>query len=124
MHKLNKSALLHHVRCLQLRQIESYTINANFFPPDTPKGTSVGSSSRRQSEAVPKESSPEPDFESDENDDDLDEEQKAEKKAKRLEREVKYLRNKLVRLKEKQETAKRERQNIRDTMKQNQVTLK
>lgn len=123
MHKLNKSALLYDVRCLQLRQIKGYKITAG-FSPKTPKGTSVGSSSRRQSEAVPKESSPEPDFESDENDDDLDEEQKAEKKAKRLEREVKYLRNKLVRLKEKQETAKRERQNIRDTMKQNQVTLK
>lgn len=88
------------------------------------KGGSVGSSSRRQSEAVPKDSSPEPDFESDDNDDDLDEEQKAEKKAKRLEREVKHLSNKLVRLKEKQEASKRERQNIRDTMKKNQVTLK
>lgn len=88
------------------------------------QGGSVVSSSRRQSEAAAKESSPEPDFESSEDEDDLDEEQKAEKKAKRLAREVKYLSGKLIRLKDKQEAAKKERHNIRDSMKNNQVTLK
>lgn len=84
----------------------------------------MASSSRRQSEAAAKESSPEPEFSSSEDEDDMTEEQKAEKKAKRLAREVKYLGGKLIRLKEKQEAAKKERQNIRDSMKKNQVTLK
>lgn len=84
----------------------------------------MASNSRRQSEVAAKESSPEPEYSSSEDEDEMTEEQKAEKKAKRLAREVKYLSGKLVRIKEKQEAAKKERQNIRDSMKKNQVTLK
>lgn len=88
------------------------------------KGGSVGTASRRQSEAAAKESSPEPDFDSSEDEDDMDYVQKCEKKARRLEREVKYLASKLHRLKDKQETSKKERQAIREAMKKNQLTLK
>lgn len=72
-----------------------------------------------------KETSPEPDFESSgPEDDELDEEQKTARKKRRLTREVKYLKSKLDRLKDKQQAASKERQAIRESMKKNQVTLK
>lgn len=80
--------------------------------------------SRRQSEAHPhKESSPElePDTESE---DEEDEEKKAAKAAKRLAKEVKFLKTKLVRLKDKNEAAKKERLALKEVMKKNQVQLK
>lgn len=83
-----------------------------------------GNLSRRQSEAPIKDVSPEPDFESSGDDDDLDDEQKEARVKRRLNREVKYLKNKLDRLKDKQHAAKRERQAIRESMKKNQVILK
>lgn len=89
------------------------------------QGSTTSTQSRRQSEAVARESSPEPDFESSgAEDEDEDEEKKEARKARRLAREVKFLNGKLDRLKEKEETARRERQNIRDSMKKNQVVLK
>lgn len=85
----------------------------------------TSSSSRRQSEAPIKETTPEPDFDSSgPEDDELDEEQKAARVKRRLTREVKYLKGKLDRLKDKQHTAKKERQAIRESMKKNQVVLK
>lgn len=80
--------------------------------------------SRRPSEAHPnKESSPElePDTESEEEE---DEEKKAAKAAKRLAKEVKFLKTKLARLKDKNEAAKKERLNLKEAMKKNQVLLK
>lgn len=72
-----------------------------------------------------KETSPEPDFDSSgPEDDDLDEEKKAARVKRRLTREVKYLKGKLDRLKDKQQAASKERQAIRESMKKNQVTLK
>lgn len=88
------------------------------------KGGSSVSHSRRQSEVAPKESSPEPDFESTDDEADLDAEQKFARKERRLAREVTYLGSKLIRLKEKEETARTERQSIRDNMKKNQILLK
>ncbi|XP_055322723.1 bromo and FHA domain-containing protein DDB_G0267958 isoform X2 [Sitodiplosis mosellana] len=88
------------------------------------KGIAPGTHSRRQSEVPVKETSPEPDFESSGEDDDLDDEQKAARVKRRLNREVKYLKNKLDRLKDKQQAATKERQAIRESMKKNQVVLK
>lgn len=88
------------------------------------QGIAPGTHSRRQSEVAVKETSPEPDFESSGDDDDLDDEQKAARLKRRLNREVKYLKNKLDRLKDKEQAAKKERQAIRESMKKNQVVLK
>lgn len=44
--------------------------------------------------------------------------------ARRLVKEVKFLCSKLSKLKDKQKAARKERQNIRDAMKKNQLTLK
>lgn len=89
------------------------------------QGSNASPQSRRQSEAVPREDSPEPDFESSGSEDENeDEEKKAARLARRLAREVKFTSGKLNRLKEKQETARRERQNIRDSMKKNQDVLR
>lgn len=82
---------------------------------------------RRQSEANPKDSSPEPDADllSDaEEDEEEDEEKKAERLARRLTREVKMMSTKLVRLKEKERAARKERENLREAMKKNQGALK
>lgn len=81
--------------------------------------------SRRQSEAQTRESSPEPDFESSgAEEEEVDEEKKAARLIRRLAREVKWMSGKLIRLKEKQQAARKERLNIRDLMKKNQVVLK
>lgn len=88
------------------------------------KGTSPAAQSRRQSEAAAKESSPEPDFESSGDEEGLDASEKFARKERRLGREVTYLSAKLIRLKEKEEVAREERQKIRDNMKNNQTTLK
>lgn len=79
---------------------------------------------RRQSEAGQKDSSPEPELELSEEEEDEDEEKKAERIARRLQREVKMLCTKLIRLKDKERAAKRERQNLRDTIKKNEGLLK
>lgn len=73
---------------------------------------------------MPRDSSPEPDVESSEPEEDEDDEKKAERLKRRLAREVKFLSNKLGRLKEKQKAARKERQTIRENMKKNQLTLK
>lgn len=81
--------------------------------------------SRRQSEAPPKDSSPEPEIilsESEEEEE--DEEKKAERLARRLGREVKMMSTKLARLKDKETAAKKERANLREAMKKNQGLLK
>lgn len=89
------------------------------------QGSTASTQSRRQSEAVPREGSPEPDFESSGSEDENeDEEKKAARLARRLTREVTFMSGKLNRLKEKQEAARRERQNIRDSMKKNQEVMK
>ncbi|XP_031626776.1 titin isoform X3 [Contarinia nasturtii] len=89
------------------------------------QGVPSSTNSRRQSEAPIKETTPEPDFDSSgPEDDELDEEQKEARIKRRLTREVKYLKGKLERLKDKQHNAKKERQAIRESMKKNQVTLK
>lgn len=86
--------------------------------------TSTSTNTRRQSEAAAKETTPEPDFESSgPEDDELDEEQKAARMKRRLIREVKFLKGKLERLKDKQQAAQKERQAIRESMKKNQVVL-
>ncbi|CAO1421553.1 unnamed protein product [Diamesa serratosioi] len=81
--------------------------------------------SRRQSE-VPqqKESSPEMEIVMSEEEDDETDEQKAERAARRVKREVDMLVAKLVRLKEKEITAKSERKSMRDAMRKNQQILK
>lgn len=57
-------------------------------------------------------------------DDELSEEEKAARAKRRLGREVKFLKGKLDRLKDKQEVATKERQAIRESMKKNQGALK
>lgn len=99
---------------------------APYFTFFIQKGTSSSAQSRRQSEAVPRDSSPElePELEPSDGEEDEDEEKKAERLARRLVKEVKFLFSKLNRLKDKQKAARKERQNIRDAMKKNQLTLK
>lgn len=53
-----------------------------------------------------------------------DEERKAERFARRLAREVKMMSTKLDRIKEKERTAKKDRENLRETMKTHQNTFK
>lgn len=79
--------------------------------------------SRRQSEAVPKDGSPEPDLDSD-GDENEPEEKKAERLSRRLAKEVKFLKSKLGRLKDKQKACKKERLGLKDGMKKNQEILK
>lgn len=79
---------------------------------------------RRQSEAGQKDSSPEPELELSEEEEDEDEEKKAERAARRLQREVKMMCTKLIRLKDKERAAKRERENLRDAIKKNEGLLK
>lgn len=82
------------------------------------------STSRRQSEAAPKDSSPEPVFSSDEEAADETEEQKAARLKRRTTREVKYMRTKLTRLKDKLRVAKKERATLKDHMSKNKDILK
>lgn len=79
---------------------------------------------RRQSEGGQKDSSPEPELELSEEEEDEDEEKKAARVVRRLQREVKMMCTKLIRLKDKERAAKRERENLRDAMKKNQGLLK
>lgn len=79
---------------------------------------------RRQSEAPTKESSPEMEVEVSEPEDDEDEEKKAERLARRLAREVSMLQTKLAKLKDKEVSAKAERQSLKDAMKKNNANLK
>ncbi|XP_031626777.1 paramyosin isoform X4 [Contarinia nasturtii] len=108
--------------CGSLKSINIYDkVHTSVDLPGVPSSTN----SRRQSEAPIKETTPEPDFDSSgPEDDELDEEQKEARIKRRLTREVKYLKGKLERLKDKQHNAKKERQAIRESMKKNQVTLK
>lgn len=80
--------------------------------------------SRRQSEAPQKDSSPEPELELSDSEEEEDEEKKAERQARRLGREVKMMKTKLGRLKDKEKAAKKERENLREAMKKNQGLLK
>lgn len=82
------------------------------------QGNPSSTTSRRASEAVIKESSPEPEIESsgDESDD--------EKKTARLERRCKAMKSKLSKLKDKQKTCRKERENLRSAVKKNQQLLK
>lgn len=73
---------------------------------------------------MPKDSSPEPEPESSEGEEDEPEEKKAERLARRLGREVKNMKSKLSRLKDKHRACKKERMNLKDSMKKNQETLK
>lgn len=79
---------------------------------------------RRQSTAAQKESSPELELEESESDEDEDDEKKAERKIRRLAREVKFLRTKLTKLLDKEVAAKKERANLKEAMKKNQILLK
>lgn len=59
-----------------------------------------------------------------EDEEDDDPVKKEERRQRRLTKEVKWLRSKLIRIKEKLKAAKKERETLRDVMKKNQVTLK
>lgn len=99
----------------------------SFLHTHTQGGGGQSDGNRRQSEANTKDSSPEPDADllSDaEEDEEEDEEKKAERLARRLAREVKMMSTKLVRLKEKERAARKERENLREAMKKNQGALK
>lgn len=95
-------------------------------PDDFFANQGAADGNRRQSEANARDSSPEPDADLSEAepDEEEDEEKRAERLARRLTREVKMMSTKLVRLKEKEEAARRERGNTRDAMKKNQAILK
>lgn len=83
--------------------------------------------SRQPSEHKEKEETPEPTLsssEDDQSDDDDDEEKKRAKALRRLMREVKLLRFRLDKYKEKEAVAKKERQDLKDQMKNNQKILK
>lgn len=82
------------------------------------QGSTSTTSSRRPSEAIIRESSPEPEIESsgDESDD--------EKKTARLTRRVKAMRAKLLKLKDKQKACRKERESLRVAVKKNQQLLK
>lgn len=98
------------------------TENSNF--PLHFKG-GLGVDSRRQSEAAQqKESSPELELVLSEEEEDETEEQKVERAARRLKREVDMLHAKLIKLKDKETTAKSERKSLRDAMKKNQQQLR
>lgn len=89
------------------------------------QGTSPAAYERRKSEAAIRENTPEANFESSgPEDDELTDEEKAARVKRRLAREVKYLKGKLDRLKDKEHVAKNERHAIRQSMKKNQVVLK
>lgn len=91
----------------------------------TTQGVGLPDYNRRQSEPNNKDSSPEPEADlSDVEDAEEDEEKKAERLARRLAREVKMMSTKLVRLKEKERAARKERENLREAMKKNQGLLK
>uniref|UniRef100_A0A336LL88 CSON010522 protein n=1 Tax=Culicoides sonorensis TaxID=179676 RepID=A0A336LL88_CULSO len=80
---------------------------------------------RRPSEHQEKESSPEPTFTDSEDDGDEDDEEKKRQKAmRRLMREVKLLRFRLDKYKEKEQVAKQERKTLKEQMKANQKALK
>lgn len=79
---------------------------------------------RRPSTAGQKDESPEPELAMSESEEDEDPVKKEERHQRRLTKEVKWLRSKLIRLKEKLKVAKKERETLRDVMKKNQVTLK
>lgn len=80
--------------------------------------------SRRQSEAQNKVDGSDAELDLSETDEEEDEEKKAEKKAKHLIKEVKWLRSKLIRVKEKLKLAKKDREMLREIMKNNQTVLK
>lgn len=80
---------------------------------------------RRLSENQQKESSPEPAFSESEDDIDEDDPEKRRQKAlRKLMREVKLLRFRLNKYKEKEQAAKQERANLKEQMKANQKSLK
>lgn len=89
-----------------------------FFLQSLAQGNTTRTTSRRPSEAVIKESSPEPEIES------SGDEQDEEKKAARLERRVKAMRKKLNKIKEKQKASRKERENLKTAVKKNQELLK
>lgn len=82
--------------------------------------------SRQPSEHKEKEETPEPTLSSseDEDADDDDEEKKRAKALRRLTREIKLLRFRLDKYKEKEAVAKKERQDLKEQMKNNQKMLK
>jgi len=81
--------------------------------------------SRRPSDVhFGRDSSPELELELSESDPDEPEEKKTERRERRLGKEVKVLRNKLTRIKVKEEAAKKEKDVLKQAMKKNHVVLK
>lgn len=86
------------------------------------KGPGYGN--RRESEAATRDSSPEPEPEVSEGDDEEDEEKKEERKKRKLAREVRVMRHKLTRLKEKEEVARQEQHALKMVKKTQQQIMK
>ena len=83
-----------------------------------------GYGNRRDSEAATRDSSPEPEPEVSDGDENEDEEKKAERKKRKVAREVRVMRHKLTRLKEKEMVAKQEREALKMAKKTQQLIMK
>lgn len=79
---------------------------------------------RRESEAATRDSSPEPEPEVSDGGEDEDEEQKTERLTRRVAREVRVMRHKLTRLKEKEEMARQEQHALKMAKKTQQLIMK